>query len=65
MKDSGERYAAFTDRGSFGWAEQFIDYCGVNGIMNGENGAFNPEGTFSREQAIATVMRIGSRYGKA
>ncbi len=65
VKDSGERYAAFTDRGSFGWAEQFIDYCGVNGIMNGENGAFNPEGTFSREQAIATVMRIGSRYGKA
>lgn len=65
VKDSGERYSAFTDRGSFGWAEQFIDYCGINGIMNGESGAFNPEGTFSREQAIATVLRIGSRYAKA
>lgn len=61
VADSGEKYSAFTDRDSFGWAEQFIDYCGVNGIMNGDNGAFKPEGTFSREQAIATVLRIGSR----
>lgn len=65
VEDSGEKYSTFTDRSAFGWAEQFIDYCGVNGIMNGEDGAFNPEGTFSREQAIATVLRIGSRYGKA
>lgn len=54
----------FSDRSNFGWAQPFIDYCAVNKVMNGEGGAFNPEGTFSREQAIATVLRIGSRYGK-
>lgn len=64
VADRGEQYSAFTDRTTFGWAGQFIDYCGVNGIMNGDNGAFKPEGTFSREQAIATVLRIGSRYGQ-
>lgn len=63
VPDSGAVYSAFTDRNTFGWAGQFIDYCGVNGIMNGEDGAFNPEGAFSREQAIATVLRIGNRYG--
>ena len=63
VQDSGEKYTAFTDRSAFGWAGQFIDYCGINGIMNGEDGAFNPEGTFSREQAIATVLRISNRYG--
>lgn len=64
VADSGEKYSAFTDRSSFGWAEPFVDYCGVNGIMTGDNGAFNPEGTFSREQAIATVLRIGNRFGQ-
>lgn len=54
----------FSDRAYFGWAESFIDYCAVNKIMNGEGTAFNPEGTFSREQAIATVVRISSNYGK-
>lgn len=53
----------FSDRSDFGWAQPFIDYCAVNKIMNGEDGAFNPEGAFSREQAIATVLRIGNRYG--
>lgn len=64
VPDSGAKYPSFTDRSVFGWAEQYIDYCGVNGIMNGENGSFNPNGTFSREQAIATVLRISSRYGR-
>lgn len=53
----------FSDRAIFGWAEPFIDYCSSNGIMNGENGAFNPGGTFSREQAILTICRIYNQYG--
>ncbi len=63
VADTGARSASFTDRASFGWAEPFIDYCGVNGIMNGGDGVFDPDGTFSREQAIATILRIYQRYG--
>ena len=54
----------FSDRAYFGWAQPFIDYCAANKIMNGEGAAFNPDGTFSREQAIATVVRISSNYGR-
>lgn len=36
---------------------------GITGGV-GEGTAFNPAGTFSREQAIAAVVRISSNYGK-
>lgn len=54
----------FSDQAIFGWAQEFIYYCAANKIMNGEGSAFNPDGTFSREQAIATVLRIYNNYGK-
>lgn len=63
VADTGAKFSAFTDRNTFGWAEQFIDYCGVNGIMSGDNGAFDPSGTFSREQAILTICRIYNQHG--
>lgn len=64
MRDTGERYP-FPDRESFGWAEQYIDFCGVNGIMNGtDGGKFNPGGTFTRQQAIVTMLRIYNNYLK-
>lgn len=32
--------------------------------MKGEGDAFGPNGTFSREQAMATILRISQRYGR-
>ena len=64
VQGAGGQYP-FTDRDSFGWATEFIDFCGVNGIMNGvSGGGFGPNGTFSREQAVVTILRIQQRYGK-
>ena len=54
----------FSDRDTFGWAQPFIDYCAANDIMKGEGDAFGPNGTFSREQAMATILRISQRYGR-
>lgn len=63
IKDTGERYN-FTDRDSFpGWDQGWIDFCGVNGIMSGVGeGRFNPKGTFTRQEAILTMMRIFNTY---
>ena len=65
VQDTGAQ-APFTDRTAFSnWAVPFIDFCGVNGIVNGrETGAFDPTGQFSTEQAIITILRICQRYGK-
>ena len=54
----------FSDQAEFGWAQPFIDYCAANDIMKGEGDAFGPNGTFSREQAMLTMLRIQQRYGK-
>lgn len=61
-----KQQAGFSDRDAFPfWDEGWIDYCGVNQIMNGEDGgAFNPDGTFTREQAMATILRIHQRFSK-
>lgn len=64
VEDTGERFG-FTDAASFGWAQSFIDFCGVNGILNGiGDGAFGPAGTFTRQQAIVTILRIHQQYSK-
>lgn len=64
VKDTGEKHS-FPDRETFGWAEQYIDFCGVNGIMNGADaGRFDPGGTFTRQQAIVTILRIYNNYLK-
>lgn len=54
--------AGFADSASFAaWAAPFINYCGVNGIMNGdEKHQFNPTGTYTREQAIITVLNMAN-----
>lgn len=64
VPDNG-RQVSFTDRTSFAsWAVPFIDYCGTQKILNGEEGRFNPTGTFTTQQAIATILRIQQQYGK-
>lgn len=65
VQDTGAQ-APFTDRAAFSsWAVPYIDFCGVNGIVNGrETGAFDPTGQFSTEQAIITILRICQRYGR-
>lgn len=62
-QDTGEQYP-FTDRTAFaGWAEEYVDFCGVNGILKGTGGgAFDPTGRFTRQQAITTMLRIYNSY---
>lgn len=64
-EDSGEQYP-FSDRGAFpSWDQGWIDFCGANQIMNGVGGGrFDPDGTFTREQAIVTILRIHQRYSR-
>lgn len=62
--DTGTQYP-FTDRAAFpAWDKGWIDFCGVNGIMKGSDGAFDPGGTMTRQEAILTVYRIYDRYGR-
>lgn len=62
VSDSGEQYP-FSDRAAFpAWDKGWIDFCGVNKVLKGSGGAFDPNGTFSREQAILTILRIYNNY---
>lgn len=64
VEDAGQK-GTFTDRASFGWAEQYIDFCAVNGILKGRSdGRFDPKGTLTRQEAIATLWRIYNQYAK-
>ncbi len=64
VEDTGEQYP-FADRASFaGWAVEYIDFCGVKGVLKGKDGgAFSPKGTFTRQEAIVTILRIYQQYG--
>lgn len=65
QKDTGAKFG-FTDRAAFpGWDKGWIDFCGVNKIMNGKTGGkFDPNGTFTRQEAIVTMLRIYNNYLK-
>jgi len=40
------------------WAKEYVDYCTKTGIMNGKNTGFDPKGNYSRQEAIATILRM-------
>ncbi len=40
------------------WAIEGVNYAVKNGIMNGTGTGFDPEGKFTKEQAIATLVRM-------
>ena len=64
VPDNGGQ-SAFSDRASFaGWAVPFIDYCSSYGILKGDGGRFDPDGKFTTQQAIATILRIQQNYGR-
>lgn len=47
------------------WAQESINYCYMYGIMQGsDNNLFDVDGTYSREQAIATVLRLYKLYSQ-
>lgn len=47
------------------WAQESINYCYMYGIMQGtDNNLFDVNGTYSREQAIVTIMRLYELYSK-
>ena len=55
--------AGFADSGTFAvWAASHINFCGVTGIMSGDNAQrFNPNGSYTREQAIITMLNLYDR----
>lgn len=47
------------------WAQESINYCFMYGIMQGtDNNLFDVNGTYSREQAIVTIMRLYELYSE-
>ncbi|MDE6590128.1 MAG: S-layer homology domain-containing protein [Oscillospiraceae bacterium] len=63
VEDTGAQ-SAFPDRDSCsGWAQEYVDFCGVNKILNGKDGGnFDPAGKFTYQEAIATICRIYNQY---
>ncbi|MDY3618367.1 S-layer homology domain-containing protein [Agathobaculum sp.] len=50
---------AFSDEAQISsWAKEGVQYVVARGIMNGTGKNFEPQGLFTREQAIATVCRM-------
>jgi hypothetical protein len=51
---------AYEDAGQIsGWAKDFVAWASSGGIMNGMgDGSFAPQGTYNRQQAIATMNRL-------
>ncbi len=40
------------------WARDGVNFVAANGIMQGTDKGFEPQGTFTKEQAIATLVRM-------
>lgn len=55
---------SFTDRAAFSsWAASYIDYCAALGVLKGrENGAFDPGGKLSGQEAVVIMLRICGDY---
>lgn len=60
VNTSGSPNAGFADNAKISsWAVDGVNYVFANGIMNGvDNNNFDPQGTYTREQAIVTFVRI-------
>lgn len=64
MDTSAPQAAPFADRGTLpGWATEAVDYVFQIGVMGGvgEN-RFDPNGTYTREQAYMTIYRLFNAY---
>lgn len=63
QETSGGQYS-FSDRASFpSWDQGWIDFCATNGILKGiSDTEFGPNGTFTRQQAITTMLRLYNNY---
>ena len=59
LQENESAPSAFSDAGLFSeWARDGIEYVSGAGVMTGDSGRFNPRGTYSREQAYATALRL-------
>ena len=54
--DTTAKNSGFT--GISDWASDGVNYVVYNGIMNGTGNGFEPQGKFTKEQAIATLVRM-------
>ena len=49
----------FTDAAKVSpWAAEGVQFVTSCGIMNGSNNAFNPQGTYTREQTYITMLNV-------
>lgn len=59
MKAGGDGNTTFTDSSQIAdWAAEAVEYICKAGIMNGTGEAFEPDGTYSREQSFMTIYRL-------
>lgn len=55
---SGTSYAGIAD-----WARPGIDFVMTHGIMNGTGNDFDPNGKYTKEQAVLTILRLYKLIG--
>ena len=54
----------FTDSAAISaWARPYVAWCQQNGVMQGSNGNFKPQGNLTREEAMLVCERLIVRYG--
>ena len=51
-------YNTSVESGVSSWATEGVGFVTENGIMNGTGNGFEPQGKYTKEQAIATFVRM-------
>ena len=58
---SGSSLGRFSDSGNVsGWASQAMSWAVANGVVNGSNGALNPQGSATRAEVAQMLMNFVS-----
>ena len=56
---SGSSLGRFSDSGNVsGWASQAMSWAVANGVVNGSNGALNPQGSATRAEVASILSRF-------
>lgn len=60
LEDKTENITNFTDYSQIGtWAQESVAFCKATGVMQGTSATtFSPKGSYTREQCVATMVRL-------
>ena len=61
-KNDGSKDISSGFEGVSSWAREGVNFVAANGIMQGTDKGFEPQGTFTKEQAIATLVRMYEKF---